>query len=90
MIVQILAKETGKNDYFEDENLLTFALEREGLKNVYINWNEWHGQKTYLWGLIKINKKGRITAKANSMVKKLSEETVWKNVNVNLNDGKRI
>jgi hypothetical protein len=74
MTIKIKKEYTRKGDYFNtNSNLLIKSLEDKGFKDVYIIQGEWDGKKHYLFGLIKINKEGRITARANTIIMNLSK-----------------
>jgi len=74
MKVTFKIEETGKNDLFDsNDNLLITAIEREGYTDVYTSGSQWFATKTCFFGLIKKKVYGRITAKANGLIKMLSQ-----------------
>lgn len=73
MKINIKAEYTGQKDYFNwNDNLLIKALEDKGITDVYLQVGEWNGKKKKLWGLYTTQVEGRITPKANGIIKKLS------------------
>lgn len=84
MKITIKAEYTGQKDYFKYRNLLTKALEDQGLEDVYVQPGEWNAKKKKLWGLYTTQLEGRITPKANVMIKSLSDCTSEEDVVVDL------